>query len=122
MGNHVDFLFQNQPVYAVAEAYKDWQEAYVRNYDLRNDLVFCIEHIKQLGMDVIAVDQTSPEQALSGLKTVCVIVPGLLPIDFGWGRDRVLSLSRLRTVPRTAGFRETDFEPDSHAVVPHPFP
>ncbi len=122
MGDRIDFLFQGQAVRVLEEAYRDWYEQHPRSYDLRDDLLFCIEHMQRLGMDVIVVDQTAPEQASSGLKTACVIVPGLLPIDFGWGRDRALSLPRLRTVPRTAGFRKTDFVPDSAAVVPHPFP
>jgi ribosomal protein S12 methylthiotransferase accessory factor len=122
MGDRLDFLFQGQPVRGLEDAYRDWYAEQRPSDDLRDDLLFCIEHMQRLGMDVIVVDQTAPEQEGSGLKTACVIVPGLLPIDFGWGRDRVLDLPRLRTVPRSAGFRETDFVPDSAAVIPHPFP
>jgi ribosomal protein S12 methylthiotransferase accessory factor len=122
MAPHTTFLFQNQLFRTIDDTYHDWQQTAPRNQDLRDDLLFCIEKITQLGMDVIVVDQTSPEQQAAGLKTVCVIVPGLLPISFGWGKDRVFDLPRLRTLPRTAGFRETDFEPDPADVIPHPFP
>lgn len=36
----------------------------------------------------------TPEQERLGLKTACVIAPGLLPIDFGYERQRIRSLSR----------------------------
>jgi len=122
MASYVDFLYQNPTSCSIEEAYRDWQVFWPRHQDLRDDLMACIGMMMQLGMDVIVVDQTSNEQARSGLKTVCVLVPGLLPIDFGWKKERVFGLPRLRTVPRTAGHREDDFEPDMQNIVPHPFP
>jgi ribosomal protein S12 methylthiotransferase accessory factor len=107
---------------SLEETYCDWQELWPRHQNLRDDVMACIEMILQLGMDVIVVDQTCNEQARSGLKTVCVLVPGLLPMDFGWKKERVFDLPRLHTVPRTSGYRETDFEPDMQDILPHPFP
>jgi ribosomal protein S12 methylthiotransferase accessory factor len=122
MAPHIDFLFQNPAYRSLEEAYCDWQDLWPRNQDLRDDLMACIGMIMQLGMDVIVVDQTCKEQALTGLKTVCVLVPGLLPMDFGWKKERIFDLPRLRTVPRTAGYRKADFEPDMQNIIPHPFP
>ena len=122
MEKYSRFLFQNLVCRSLEETYRDWEDIRPYNQDLRDDLLFCINMIMQLGMDVIVVDQTSPEQARTGLRTVCVIVPGLLPIDFGWNRARVARLPRLRTVPRTTGYRETDFELRMQDIVPHPFP
>lgn len=120
--HHFDFLLQKPHMLTLEETYRDWQEMRPHNPDLRDDLLFCMSMLRRLGLDVIVVEQTCPEQSRAGLKTFCVIVPGLLPIDFGWRRERVLDLPRLRTVPRTAGYRTTDFEPDKENLVPHPFP
>ncbi|HZU70650.1 MAG TPA: TOMM precursor leader peptide-binding protein [Ktedonobacteraceae bacterium] len=119
---HDRFLFQNPVCRSLEESYRDWEDMRPHNQDLRDDVLFCIEKIMQLGMDVIVVDQTCPEQSRSGLCTVCVIVPGLLPVDFGWHKARVGRLPRLRTVPRAMGYRETDFELHMEDIIPHPFP
>lgn len=122
MAHHADFLFQNPLTRTLEATYRQWNTLRPRNQDLLDDLSYCMKTLFQLGLDIIVVDQTSREQSASGLKTVCVLVPGLLPMDFGWERDRVLDLPRLRTVPRTAGYRQTDFVPQAQNVVPHPFP
>ena len=122
MARHADFLFENATVRTIEETYRDWETKRPRRRDLLDDLRFCMEAVFKLGLDVIVVDQTCPEQVASGLKTVCVIVPGLMPMDFGWERDRVLDLPRLRTVPRTTGHRSRDFIPDARQIIPHPFP
>lgn len=51
-----------------------------------------------------------------------MIVPGLLPIDFGWTKQRALHMPRLRTAFRRAGWRETDLAESELHRVPHPFP
>lgn len=119
-----DFVFQqnNAPSHSVNDLYKEYEQKRPFSLNLLDDLHFCIDEILDQGMDVIVVDQTSPEQSLIGVKTVSVIVPGLMPIDFGWHRKRVMDLPRLRTVPRTAGFRKDDFNPYKSNIVPHPFP
>jgi ribosomal protein S12 methylthiotransferase accessory factor len=122
MAHHADFLLQNPLVQTLDTAYEQWNSQRPRHRDLLDDLHYCMEKLFELNLDVIVVEQTSCEQRASGLKTVCVIVPGLLPMDFGWERDRVLELPRLRTVPRTAGYRQTDFVPQAQTIVPHPFP
>jgi ribosomal protein S12 methylthiotransferase accessory factor len=63
------------------------------------------------GFDTVAVDQTTQEQRRMGLHTASVIVPGLVPLDFGWSRQRVLHSARLRAIA-SAG-------PN---LAPHPFP
>jgi ribosomal protein S12 methylthiotransferase accessory factor len=81
-------------------------------HDLLQDLRRVLDELHGKGFDVIVVDQTTPEQHAMGLRTVCTIVPGLLPIDFGWLRQRALGMPRL--LRRLAGG-----EP---RLVPHPFP
>lgn len=122
MAGGVEFIFHNPRFTSVDECYSTWLEERPRNLDLTDDLRYVIDHVLKLGMDVIAVDQSTPEQDRVGLKAASVIVPGFLPIDFGWKQIRAFDLPRLRTVPRTAGFRDTDFEPAMLNLTPHPFP
>jgi ribosomal protein S12 methylthiotransferase accessory factor len=63
------------------------------------------------------VDQTTPQQRRTGLRTVCAIVPGLPPMDFGWARQRALRMPRLRDAWRRRGVAV-----DTARRVPHPFP
>lgn len=115
------FLFQNPELLSLDECYRTWLTERPQSYDLRHDLQYCIERILERGMDVIVVEQTSPEQERAGLKMFNVIVPGLLPIDFGWDKVRVIDLPRLRTAPRLAGYLATNFDPAQCNLAPHPF-
>ncbi|WSN14902.1 TOMM precursor leader peptide-binding protein [Micromonospora sp. NBC_01699] len=90
--------------------------------DLLDDLHRCVAGVTSAGFDVIVVDQTLPEQRDLGLHTVKVIVPGLVPIDFGWQRQRAPLLPRTRTALRVAGRRDRDLRPDEIHTAPHPFP
>ncbi|MGI5152733.1 TOMM precursor leader peptide-binding protein [Plantactinospora sp. CA-294935] len=85
--------------------------------DLRQDLQGILDELYGKGYDVIVVDQTTPEQFGMGLRTVCTIVPGLLPIDFGWRRQRALTMPRLER-----RMRERGGAADGPRLVPHPFP
>lgn len=91
-------------------------------WDLRQDLGTVVDRIAGAGHEVVVVDQTSPEQAAIGLHTVATLAPGLLPIDFGWNRQRALRMPRLRTAPRRAGLVDHDLAEEELVRVPHPFP
>jgi ribosomal protein S12 methylthiotransferase accessory factor len=106
----------------MSEVYADWQRTRPRNPDLLADVHYLRDVLAEAGHDVIVVDQTSPEQRLAGLHTACVIVPGLIPIDFGWWRQRGLNMPRTLTAFRRAGWRSTDLDPADLNRVPHPFP
>lgn len=106
----------------LAEVFADWDAVRPRTGDLRDDLALLTDALADAGHDVIAVDQTTPEQARAGLSTVATAVPGLLPIDFGWTRQRALTMDRLRTGLRTAGRRPDDLPADAVHLAPHPFP
>ncbi|MFI1801103.1 TOMM precursor leader peptide-binding protein [Streptomyces sp. NPDC020379] len=90
--------------------------------DLLEDLNHCRDELTDAGFDVIVVDQTCPEQQALGLHTMCTIVPGLLPIDFGWAQQRAPLMPRMRTAFRRAGWRDTDLTEAELHHVPHPFP
>lgn len=90
--------------------------------DMRDDVEACVAAVAEAGFDVIVVDQTMPEQRALGFHTAGVIVPGLLPIDFGWSRQRAPHMPRLRAALRDAGLRERELGPDDVNPAPHPFP
>lgn len=105
-----------------AEVFADWDLRRPRNLDLLDDIGLCRDELVRAGHDVIIVDQTSAEQLRLGLRTVCAIVPGLLPIDFGWSRQRALRMPRMFSALRRAGLRDRDLVPADLHRVPHPFP
>lgn len=125
MAHHADFLL-DPPGGAVKrsmeDTYRDWERCRPRTDDLRDDLDFLIRAIADRGMDVIVADQTSAEERPVGLSTVATIVPGLVPIDFGWTMQRVLTMRRLRTVFQEVGWRADELGEDDLNMVPHPFP
>ncbi|MEV6006347.1 TOMM precursor leader peptide-binding protein [Streptomyces sp. NPDC051976] len=90
--------------------------------DLRDDVEHCVTAVADAGFDVIVIDQTMPEQRDLGFHTAGVLVPGLLPIDFGWSRQRALHMPRLRTALREAGLHPRDLMADDINLAPHPFP
>ena len=124
MAHHADFLLRrdNAPKRSMADLYGGWQQERPRTTDLLDDLRFCLDELTGAGFDVIVADQTSPEQRAAGLCSAAVIVPGLVPIDFGATMQRVLHMPRLRTAFRRAGWRDTDLADHEINYVPHPFP
>jgi ribosomal protein S12 methylthiotransferase accessory factor len=122
MAPHADFLLGESRARPMSEVYAGWEQDRPRNLDLLDDVRYLRDQLVGAGFDVIVVDQTSPEQRLAGLRTACVVVPGLVPIDFGWWRQRGLTMPRTRTALRRAGLRATDLDPAELNRVPHPFP
>ncbi|MFF0480854.1 TOMM precursor leader peptide-binding protein [Streptomyces sp. NPDC004435] len=115
MGRHADFLLrQEAPAPPLAVADLAWPNASGRaaSADLREDLLRVVDAVAADGFDVVVVDQTLPEQRALGLHTVKVLVPGLLPIDFGWARQRARHMPRMRAALGPAGLHP----------APHPFP
>lgn len=90
----------------------------LRTDDLAEDLRRLIARFTARGMDVIAVDQTPPEQRASGFCTYKTIIPGTIPITFGHHRRRLVGLPRLHTVPAEL-YGRVGGELNPH---PHPFP
>ncbi|MCX5192573.1 TOMM precursor leader peptide-binding protein [Streptomyces sp. NBC_00249] len=121
MGRHADFLLRGAPAGPLRPVRSLAGPGTVAD-DVREDLTRCVDAVAAGGFDVVVVDQTLPEQRALGLHTVSVLVPGLLPIDFGWSRQRALGMPRMRTALRAAGLRERDLEPADLNPAPHPFP
>lgn len=90
--------------------------------DLRDCLLATIASYTRHGMDVIVVDQTTPEHRAGGLSCVKVIIPGTMPMTFGHAYRRVSGLPRLSQAPRRAGVHDHTLGPDEVNPHPHPFP
>ncbi|TGZ09520.1 TOMM precursor leader peptide-binding protein [Streptomyces rhizosphaericola] len=122
MARHAAEYLEPVAVLPLEEAFADWEPLRPRTGDLLDDLRCLRDQLTTAGYDVIAVDQTTPEQRRMGLHTVATIVPGLLPLDFGWSRQRALRMPRLRTALRAAGRRADDLPEAEIKAAPHPFP
>ncbi|NEB38974.1 TOMM precursor leader peptide-binding protein [Streptomyces sp. SID14515] len=122
MARHAAAYLEPAAVLPLDETFADWQPLRPRTGDLLDDLRLLRDRLTGAGYDVIAVDQTTPEQHRMGLHTVSTIVPGLLPLDFGWSRQRALTMPRLRTALRAAGRRADELPEAEIKAVPHPFP
>ncbi|MEO3924326.1 TOMM precursor leader peptide-binding protein [Micromonosporaceae bacterium B7E4] len=114
MREHAEDYLAGRPLESMAAVYGTPRPP---DPDLRQDLQGVLDELHGKGYDVIVVDQTTPEQLGMGLRTVCTIVPGLLPIDFGWRRQRALTMPRLER-----RLRERGGAVDGPRLVPHPFP
>ncbi|MFE3329202.1 TOMM precursor leader peptide-binding protein [Streptomyces sp. NPDC059176] len=123
MGRHADFLLR-RPAPPAPSAVADlrWETADGAGPDVRDRLLATVHAVTSAGFDVVVVDQTAPEQRALGLSTVKVLVPGLLPLDFGWTRQRARHMPRMRTALREAGLRPDDLGADDLNPGPHPFP
>ncbi|MBP2406740.1 TOMM precursor leader peptide-binding protein [Streptomyces syringium] len=127
MAHHASFLLgaagaPRPPKLSVAELYGRQRPVLPVSADLATDVGTCVDAVAAAGFDVIVVDQTLPEQRDLGLHTVSVLVPGLVPIDFGRRRQRALRMPRTRTALYEAGLRERELLPGELNPAPHPFP
>jgi ribosomal protein S12 methylthiotransferase accessory factor len=117
------FLVESPIERSYADTYAAWNAQRPASLSLLDDLEFFFGLLKAAGHDdVVWVDQSSPEQAQLGLRTVRAIVPGLLPIDFGHGRCRAATLPRLFELPHRLGLRAAPLCADDINRTPHPFP
>jgi ribosomal protein S12 methylthiotransferase accessory factor len=82
--------------------------AWPEKTDLREDLLEMIDRFRREGMEVVVIDQTSPEHRAVGLHCVKVLIPGALPLTYGHRRRRLRNLPRL--------LRQAVVNP-----LPHPF-
>ncbi len=116
----LDFLPVDGPARPLADFAQRW--AWPRYGDLGEDLAELVGRYQDSGLDVIAVDTTSPEHRVGGFACAKVIVPGTLPMTFGHRYRRTHDLPRLSTVPALLGYRSTELSPEDLNPFPHPFP
>jgi bacteriocin biosynthesis cyclodehydratase domain len=106
---------------------QSWEETFAPIYhksvqwDLRVELEALIAHYCASGNDVIVVEQRAPELSIHGLTCVKVLLPGLLPLTFGIGNERVKGIPRLIDVPYQLGYTQERLDVDTLKLWPHPF-
>lgn len=117
----LSFLYHSQREQSFQEPVGNF-EYQLDSLDLRDDLCRLIDYYLKLGIDIIVVDQTTPEHAAQDFRGVKVIMPGMLPMTFGHQYRRISGFKRLSQVPYQLGYRTrplTDADINPH---PHPFP
>ncbi|GAA3861895.1 TOMM precursor leader peptide-binding protein [Saccharothrix violaceirubra] len=90
--------------------------------DLGTDLAEAVRRLAEAGLDVVVVDQTTPEHRAADLVCVKVVVPGAVPMTFGHRNRRVEGLPRLLEIPRALGYADHVLSVDELNPHPHPFP
>ncbi|PCG83148.1 hypothetical protein CIB93_26350 [Streptomyces sp. WZ.A104] len=115
-----DFLLSERKARPFADFEEQWR--WPAHTDLRSDLDEMVRRYLDRGLDVLVVDQTTPEHRAGGFACVKVMVPGTLPMTFGHRNRRVDGLPRLLNVPYELGYRDRVLTPGDINPHPHPFP
>jgi ribosomal protein S12 methylthiotransferase accessory factor len=114
---HASFLTEGREIPYEA-VFKQWNNEVPQSVDLREDVDYLLRILARAGLPkVIVVDQTSTEGLRAGLHTVKILIPGAIPVDFGYGKCRAAGLPRLAMVAASAGRRLTPIRDR----IPHPF-
>jgi ribosomal protein S12 methylthiotransferase accessory factor len=111
-------LNENRPLKTFAEEF-NWDK---KHNDLTEDLKDMLHVFRQLNLDVIVVDQSTPETKKNGLYCVKVLIPGMLPMTFGYHLTRVTGLERVLKVPVEMGYAKKKLKVEQLNPNPHPFP
>ncbi|MFI1287740.1 TOMM precursor leader peptide-binding protein [Streptomyces sp. NPDC020792] len=88
----------------------------------RDDLTVDLRAAAERVGEVLVVDQTTPEHRAGGFSCVKVLVPGAVPMTFGYRNRRVDGLPRLLSMPRRLGRLGADLTWAQLNPDPHPFP
>lgn len=111
-------LDSDRPQRSFAEEFAE----YPKNGDLKEDLENLLSRFQKLNLEVIVIDQSSPITMRNGLFCVKVLIPGMLPITFGYHLRRVKGLERVLTVPLQLGYTNLPLISEQLNPHPHPFP
>ncbi|OLS40807.1 TOMM precursor leader peptide-binding protein [Bacillus sp. MRMR6] len=111
-------LDDHRPLQSFDKAFK-WKS---KHLDLTDDLLDILQVFRRLNLDVIVVDQTTPETIRNGLYCVKVLIPGMLPMTFGHHLTRVTGLERVFRVPMELGYSNDPLTAEQLNPHPHPFP
>lgn len=111
-------LDESRPLRTFAEEFTN----IVNHSDLTDDLEDILQRFRQLNLEVVVVNQTTPELKRNDLHCVKVLVPGMLPMTFGHHLTRVTGLERVLQVPMDLGYVNEALTIDRLNPHPHPFP
>ncbi|MUG24006.1 TOMM precursor leader peptide-binding protein [Paenibacillus macerans] len=89
--------------------------------DLTEDLKDILQIFERLNLEVIVIDQTSPEISRHRLHCVKVLIPGMLPITFGHQLIRLNGLERVLRIPAELGYAAEPLTLEQLNPHPHPF-
>ncbi|NKE03910.1 TOMM precursor leader peptide-binding protein [Mesobacillus selenatarsenatis] len=112
-------LDHDRPLQSFQDAF---QKKELRHNDLTEDLKGILDEFRNLGLNVIVVDQTPPELKKNGLYCVKVLIPGMLPMTFGHHLTRLKGLDRVLHVPMKLGYVKEPLSFEELNNFPHPFP
>ncbi|GAA0906172.1 TOMM precursor leader peptide-binding protein [Virgisporangium aurantiacum] len=90
--------------------------------DLLDALLAMVKALADVDLEVIVVDQTTPEHRVGGLACVKVVVPGTLQMSFGHAQRRLVGLERPMSVPARLGYSAGRLSIGDLNPHPHPFP
>ncbi len=114
-----DFLLDDK---RPLKSFDEELENSVKHMDLTDDLKDILQVFHRLNLDVIVVNQTSPELKRNGLYCVKVLIPGMLPMTFGYHLTRLEGLQRVLEVPYKLGYVAKPLTGSQLNPHPHPFP
>jgi len=115
----LNFLLDNdRPALSFKEAFKPR----VRHADLTDELNVFLQIFRELKLEVIVVNQTTPETLRNGLHCVKVLIPGMLPMTFGQHLVRLTGLERVLRIPAELGYVKEQLKQEQLNLYPHPFP
>jgi ribosomal protein S12 methylthiotransferase accessory factor len=111
-------LNEDRPLHTFDESFPQQK----KSADLTDDLKDMLQAFRRVNLDVIVVDQTTPEMRRNSLYCVKVLIPGMLPMTFGYHLTRLEGLDRVLRVPMELGYVRQPLTPDQLNPHPHPFP
>lgn len=91
------------------------------NPTLTDDLKELVQKFLALNLDIVVVNQSTPETLRNGLHCVKVLIPGMLPITFGHRLTRLTGLERLFVIPSKLGYAKEPLSAKDLNPHPHPF-
>jgi ribosomal protein S12 methylthiotransferase accessory factor len=111
-------LNEDRPLHTFDESFPQQK----KSADLTDDLKDMLQAFRRVNLEVIVVDQTTPEMRRNSLYCVKVLIPGMLPMTFGYHLTRLEGLDRVLRVPMELGYVRQPLTPDQLNPHPHPFP
>ncbi|WP_248925999.1 TOMM precursor leader peptide-binding protein [Paenibacillus hamazuiensis] len=110
-------LDDRRPMQSFAEQFKRKSG----HTDLTEDLKDILHTFQRLNLDVIVINQTSPEIGRNRLNCVKVLIPGMLPMTFGHQFTRLNGLDRVLSIPAELGYVSEPLKREQLNPHPHPF-
>jgi ribosomal protein S12 methylthiotransferase accessory factor len=119
--DRLSFLDVTQSAQTFQEAFRTFYCERPMHMDLRDDLCMLLDYYCKRGIDCIVVEQTAPEYAAQQLRSVKVLMPGMLPMTFGHQHRRITGIERLYQLPVALGYRDHPLTEAEINPYPHPF-